>query len=98
MKTTHLAALLTVLALPNLGWAQDSSKDETAARPTKPTTPKDVLKSMVGSWEGTCRTWFMPGMLADASNVKGEIHLILNGRLVRHTYEGSMKGKSRHGE
>ena len=100
MKTTHLAALLTcfVLALPTPGGTVDSPKDETATRGTKPTLPKDVLKSMVGSWEGTCRTWFIPGQLADESKVKGEIRLILDGRLVRHTYEGTMKGKPRHGE
>ena len=100
MKTTQLAALLTcfVLALPTPGGTQDSPKDNTATRGTKPTTPKDVLKSMVGSWEGTCRTWFIPGQLADESKVKGEIRLILDGRLVRHTYEGTMKGKPRHGE
>ena len=100
MKTTHLAALLTcfVLAVPTPGGTQDSSTDKTETRGTKPTTPKDVLKSMVGSWEGTCRTWFIPGKLADESKVKGEIRLILDGRLVRHTYEGTMKGKPRHGE
>jgi hypothetical protein len=40
----------------------------------------------------------MPGKLADESKVKGEIRLILDGRLVRHTYEGTMLGKPRHGE
>ena len=100
MKTTNIAVLMTcfVLALPTPGGTQDSPKDKTATRETKPTTPKDVLKSMVGSWEGTCRTWFIPGQLADESKVKGEIRLILDGRLVRHTYEGTMKGKPRHGE
>jgi hypothetical protein len=52
----------------------------------------------VGSWEGTCRTWFTPDKLADESKVKGEIRPILDGRLVRHTYEGTMLGKPRHGE
>jgi len=100
MKTIHLAALLTcfVLALPTPGGTQDSLKDKTATRGTKSTTPKDVLKSMVGSWEGTCRTWIIPGKLADESKVKGEFRLILDGRIVRHTYEGTMKGKLRHGE
>ena len=70
MKTIHLSALLTsfFLVLPTPGGTQDSHKS--APRETKPTTPKDVLKSMVGSWEGTCRTWFMPGKLADESTVK----------------------------
>ena len=100
MKTTDIAALITcfVLALPTPGGTQDSPKDKTAPRETKPTTPKDVLKSLVGSWEGTCRTWFQPGKPSDESKVKGEIRPMLDGRLVRHTYEGTMQGKPRHGE
>ena len=100
MKTTNIAALMTcfVLALPMPGGTQDSPKDKTASRETKPTTPKDVLKSLMGSWEGTCRTWIQPGKLADESKVKGEIRPMLDGRLVRHTYEGTMLGKPRHGE
>jgi hypothetical protein len=100
MKTSILAALLTccVLAAPAPGRTQDPSADKAAPRETKPTTPKDILKSFVGSWEGTCRTWFQPGKLADESRVKGEIRPILEGRLFRHTYEGSMMGKPRHGE
>ena len=100
MKTTNIAALITcfALALPTPGWTQDSPKDKTAPRETKPSTPKDVLKSLVGSWEGACRTWFKPGELADESKVKGEIRPVLDGRLVRHTYEGTMLGKPRHGE
>ena len=100
MKTTSIAALMTcfVLASPTPGWTQDSPKDKTAPRETKPTTPKNVVKSLVGSWEGTCQTWLQPGKLADESKVKGEIRPILNGSLVRHTYEGTMKGKPRHGE
>ena len=100
MKTTNIGALITcfVLALPTPGWTQDSAKDKTAPRETKPTTPRDVLKSLVGSWEGTCRTWFEPGKPADESKVKGEIRPILDGRIVRHTYEGTMQGKPRRGE
>ncbi len=57
-----------------------------------------MFNSMVGSWEGTCRTWFRPGELADESSVKGEIKPMLDGKFVRHTYEGTMKGKPRTGE
>ena len=60
--------------------------------------PKEFLNSLVGSWEGTCQTWFEPGKLADESKVKGEIKPILNGQYFRHTYEGSMQGKPRTGE
>jgi hypothetical protein len=59
---------------------------------------KDFLLQLVGSWEGTCQTWFEPGKLADDSTVKGEISPLLDGRFIRHTYEGEMQGKPRHGE
>ena len=102
MKTIDIAALITcfVLALPTPGWTQDSPKDNTAPRETKPTTQmqKDLLKSLVGTWEGTCRTWLQAGKLADESKVKGEIRPMLNGRIMRHTYEGTFQGKPRHGE
>lgn len=58
----------------------------------------DLLKSLVGSWEGTCRTWFEPGTLADESTVKGAIRPVFGGQFVRHEYEGAMRGKPRHGE
>ncbi len=57
-----------------------------------------ILKSLIGKWEGTCRTWFRPGKLADESKVSGEFKPMLGGRFVRHTYKGSMKGKPRTGE
>ena len=59
--------------------------------------PKDLLKSVVGSWEGTCRTWFERGKLADESKVKGTIRPILEGLFFRHEYEGTIQGKPRHG-
>ena len=60
--------------------------------------PEDLLNSLVGSWEGTCRTWFEPGQLADESKIKGSIHPMLGGRYVRHEYESTMQGRPRHGE
>ena len=59
---------------------------------------KEFLKSLVGSWEGPVQTWFEPGKLADDSMVRGEFRPLLDGRFIRHTYEGSMQGKPRHGE
>lgn len=58
----------------------------------------DILKSLVGKWEGTCRTWFEPEKLADESKIKGEFKPMLGGTLVRHTYTGMMNGKPRVGE
>ncbi len=60
--------------------------------------PQELLDSFVGSWEGTCQTWFEPGKLADESRIKGEIRPILGGQFLRHTYEGTIQGKPRHGE
>ncbi len=76
--------------------AQGSPAKQTQADKSK--EAKQMFNSMVGSWEGTCRTWFRPGELADESSVKGEIKPILGGKFVRHTYEGTMKGKPRTGE
>ena len=53
---------------------------------------------MLGTWEGTCRTWFEPGTLADESTLVGEFTEILDGRFLRHTYQGMIQGKPRHGE
>ena len=60
--------------------------------------PNDLLKSLIGSWEGACRTWFEPGKLADESQVKGTIHPLLGEIFVRHEYEGMIQGKPRHGD
>jgi len=59
---------------------------------------KAMLKSLAGSWTGTCRTWFEPGKLADESRVTGTIRPILDGLMFRHEYESTMQGKPRHGE
>jgi hypothetical protein len=100
MKTTIIAVLMVcfIVALPTTGGTQDAPKDKTEPKVAKVNPFKEVVKSLVGSWEGTCRTWFTPGKLEDESKVKGEIQLILNGRIARHTYDGTMMGKPRHGE
>lgn len=59
---------------------------------------KVLFEKLVGKWEGNCRTWFEPGKLADESKVSGEITKILDGRFLRHTYQGMIQGKPRHGE
>ncbi len=83
--------------------SMSSGQQESADARSKPGGMKesnkvDILKSIIGHWEGICRTWFQPGQLADESKVRGEFKTILGGRFVRHTYEGSMKGKPRTGE
>jgi uncharacterized protein DUF1579 len=60
--------------------------------------PKELLKSLVGSWEGTCRTWFEPGKAADESKISGKIRPMLDGRFFRHEYAATIQGRPRHGE
>jgi len=100
MKSLDLAplAMCLVLALPAAAPTQDSPKDKTSPSQSKQIMPKDLLKSLVGSWEGTCRTWFQPGKLADESKIKGKIRPMLNGRFFRHEYEATIQGRPRHGE
>jgi hypothetical protein len=51
------------------------------------------LHAYTGEWEGTTKTWFEPGVLADESPMKGRIKSVLNGRFILHEYNGSLSGK-----
>jgi hypothetical protein len=51
------------------------------------------LQSLIGNWEGTTKTWFEPGVVADESPMKGAIRPLLNGRFVMHEYKGSLNDK-----
>jgi hypothetical protein len=92
------ASISVVFALLLTASAEGAENRQTGTG--QDTTPKAqaFLQSLVGSWEGTCRTWFRPGELADESKVTGEFQLILGGRFLRHTYETTLQGKSRKGE
>ena len=59
---------------------------------------EQLFEKLVGKWEGTAKTWFEPDKLADDSKVSGEIRALPGGPFLRHTYQGSMQGKPRHGE
>ena len=91
-------AISLFFALGIAASAQDAADDQTKSHQVTTPKPQAFLKSLVGTWEGTCRTWFRPGNLADESKVKGEFKLILGGRFLRHTYEGKLQGKPRTGE
>ncbi len=60
--------------------------------------PEEFLKSLIGNWEGTCRTWFNTDTLADESTIRGEIRPMLDERFIRHSYEATLEGQPRHGE
>jgi hypothetical protein len=100
MKSIDLAPLVIslLLAPPASALGQDSPKDKVSQTQSKEIMPRNLLRSLAGSWEGTCRTWFEPDKLADESKVKGTIRPMLGGRQYRHEYKGSMQGKPRHGE
>ncbi|TWU31983.1 DUF1579 domain-containing protein [Novipirellula artificiosorum] len=57
-----------------------------------------LFEKLIGSWEGICRTWFEPNQLADESEVAGRMASLLEGRFLRHTYQGTLRGKPRNGE
>ena len=93
-----VVAISMFFALAMAASTQDAADDQIkTGRDTTP-APQAFLKSLLGSWEGTCRTWFRPGQLADESKVKGEFKLILGGRFLRHTYAGTLQEKPRTGE
>ena len=89
---------LAMCVFSALAIAADATDNHSTTHQESTPEPQAFLKSLVGSWEGTCRTWFRPGELADESKVEGEFQLILGGRILRHTYTGTLQGKPRTGE
>ncbi len=91
-------AIVVVFLLPALFQVPISAQDSKPQKVAEKMTEKATLKKLVGKWEGNCRTWFEPEKLADESKVSGEFVEVFGGRLIRHVYQGSMKGKPRSGE
>jgi len=87
-----------LLALAAMVIAQDQTADPRNFLGGESAMSKNLLNSMVGAWEGTCRTWFEPGKLADESKISGKIRPILHGRFFRHEYESTLQGRQRKGE
>ncbi|XZE53570.1 DUF1579 domain-containing protein [Planctomycetaceae bacterium SH139] len=99
MKKTVLLLLSLVFVLTNLVDAQDiSNVGQSPVSEDSQMPPDQILKNLIGKWEGTCRTWFEPGKLGDESKVAGEFLGVLDGRFIRHRYNGFIKGKPREGE
>ena len=90
--------LLVVLAFGGSGNAPEPKNGHPFTLQAPQMTQNELLGKLIGKWEGTSRTWDPPGELADDSEVAGEFANVLDGRFVRHTYEGSFQGKPRHGE
>lgn len=96
--TQFALSLCLLLAAPAAAPAQDPPAAKPADAQGKQMTPKEFLKSLAGSWEGTCRTWYQPGKAPDEAKVKGTFHPMLNGRITRHEYTSTIDGKPRQGE
>ena len=99
MTTTPIPLVaFSLIVCGNTAQAVDSDRDP-KKQPEAPRMSQKVLfEKMLGKWEGTCWTWFEPGKLADESKVTGEIVRVFDGPFLRHTYEGTIQGKPRHGE
>jgi len=50
------------------------------------------LARLAGEWQGSVRTWFEAGQLADEQPVRGTMKLALDGRFVVHEYETTLSG------
>lgn len=98
MRPRYIANSVAIVWL--IAQAAATAQDPTTAAANKKAAlaPQELFKAMAGSWEGTCQTWLQPGKLFDESKVQGEFRPLLGGRLIRHTYEGTIKGKPRQGE
>lgn len=70
---------------------------ESSQQTTPPDASHALLSSLCGDWEGTCRTWFKPDLLADQSAIRVAIRPLLSGRFMQLTYEGSLMGEEMHG-
>ncbi|MFA6455846.1 MAG: DUF1579 domain-containing protein [Bacteroidota bacterium] len=55
--------------------------------------PHHFLTQLAGTWAGTTKTFFEPGILADESPWHGTLRPILDGMFILHEYHGSLQGK-----
>ncbi|TCD10537.1 DUF1579 domain-containing protein [Pedobacter frigidisoli] len=51
------------------------------------------IKSLVGSWKGTSKTWFEKDVLVDESPTEAEISSILDCRFISYDYRSSLERK-----
>jgi len=92
------SGLAISLVLAAAALSQSTRNNQFQGREEMAIKAGEYLRSLVGSWEGTCRTWFRPGELADESKVAGEFDFIVGDRFLRHSYSGEIQGKPRAGE
>ena len=65
---------------------------------SKESGPHLRLASLVGSWDGSTRTWFEKDVLADESPMRGKVAMVFDGRFLSYEYTGSLNGKPFEGK
>lgn len=99
MNTQSLFVLtIVVLVFVVCVNAQEPKNEQPRIRKVSHMPQEELFKKLIGKWEGDSRTWFEPGKLADESKVTGEFVNVLDGKFIRHIYEGTIQGKPRRGE
>ncbi len=56
------------------------------------------LAPLVGSWEGSTKTWFDPSKPPEESRTQARVESVLGGRFLRIQYAGTAMGKPHAGE
>lgn len=98
MKIQKLSVMALILLFSGIIHAETKKENLSKTKEAEKMKHEDLFKKLVGKWHGPVKTWFEPGKLADESTVTGEFQILLEGKFLRHTYTGSMKGKPRTGE
>ena len=100
MPTSRLVCLLLYAFIFSAiaVYAEDKAIAKSQPGQRQVSKEKRFLKGLIGSWEGSCRTWFQPGKLADESSITGEIRPLLGGHFIRHSWKGTIKTRARTGE
>lgn len=65
---------------------------------SKENGPHHRLAALVGSWDGTTRTWFEKDILADESPMRARIFMVMDDRFMHYEYEGTLNGKPYEGK
>jgi hypothetical protein len=60
-------------------------------------TEHELIRRFIGTWEGTAKTMFEPGVVVDESPWRGEIRPMFDGRFITHETSYQLMGKSYKG-
>ncbi|RPJ02817.1 MAG: DUF1579 domain-containing protein [Chloroflexi bacterium] len=67
------------------------------SQPMTPDAAGELLSGLIGAWQGTNKTWFEPGVLADTSPIRGRFRRLPESRYVIYEYDSSVAGEAFHG-